>query len=1232
MKLEPVPIGKRVNATYLKHPVQRPEIDALKQALGKLLASVQESETEEHNKTLIRDFLKEAHYQGVGAINTKDRADLVIHTTPEATSAVGVIIEVKRPSNTAEMITEEDPNRKALQELVLYYLRERVTLKNLSVKHLIITNIHKWYFFDAADVERTFGKSKALVKSFKAFEAKKLAVQKTSDFYTEIVSPFIDQSDACLPATPVDLRDYAEAASCKPGDPAEKKLIPLCKLLSPQHLLKLAFANDNNSLDDRFYAELLHLLGLNEVKRKAKTLIERKPKEERNAGSLLEGTITQLEARGSTAYLPTPHTYGETEEEITFAVALELTLTWINRLLFLKLLESQLTGYLQGRGDARFLRPGSIQSFDELDALFFQVLNRPLAQRKGAAAKKHAHIPYLNSTLFEPTPLERATLYISNLDQSAQLPALSGTVLRDEGGKRVTGELPIIDYLLRFLDSYNFASERGAEIDEARRTLINPPVLGLIFEKINGYRDGSYFTPGSITMAMCRTAIRSAVVQRFASTDEFSGVSSLDEVSERIDVSSPEDRRLANRIIDSLRVVDPAVGSGHFLVSALNEILAIKSELGVLCYRDGKAVRWFTAHVDNDELTIVDDDSGDVFSYFLNEKGQPPKERQRLQEALFHEKRRIIENCLFGVDINVNSAKICRLRLWIELLKHAYYTAESGYTELETLPNIDINIKVGDSLASQYSIDSNLGPGSEFTAKEVKLLRETVAGYRGAKNPHAKQEHLQLIQVLKTKARSGLATAHPVAQKLHQRESKLGKLANQKEMFALDKKTASARKKTMEKLRSEIKALRAELDALRQRASVQGAFEWRLEFPELLSDDGNFVGFDVVVTNPPYISALEMAREMPDDVRDFYKANYRTAKGAVDIYVLFFERAIQLLRPHGAAALISPNKFLSASYGAALRDLVRAEVRLEQLVDYSDVRVFKEASVYPIVTYFSKAPQEDHPVFRGKHVDGEPPTHLDRVEASLLDLLPKRIWGFLLNDRIELVAKLVHQCVPLSQAGTINATSTAGEADAYHKLIHQGATGYKLINTGTIDPWTCLWGKRELRDKGKLYLEPRLPDDSDEISKNRHELYGAPKIVFAKSALRTEAFYDAKGEYASINTNCMHSFTKDYDPRYILAWLHTRLFQYIFGCYFDAVRMSGGYLPYTAPNLRAMCIKTASEKQQAEVVKIVEKILKAKKTDPTADVSDREQEIDQWFYGAFDLNADEVAKASAVWQ
>ncbi len=252
------------------------------------------------------------------------------------------------------------------------------------------------------------------------------------------------------------------------------------------------------------------------------------------------------------------------------------------------------------------------------------------------------------------------------------------------------GQLPVLDYLFKFLNSYDFTSIKEAQNKKEQDQLINASVLGLIFEKINGYKDGSFFTPGKITMYMAEKAVQSTVITKINQTMGWH-CKTISEIQIRTQDFgfSMENRNKISQAIDSLKVLDPAVGSGHFLVSVLNELIAIKSQLRVLFDANGKILNDVQCLVVNDEL-IVQDINGDRFKYSTKEPGT-----LRIQKALFNQKRTIIENCLYGVDINPNSVNICRLRLWIELLKDAYYS-ETG--SLTTLPNIDINIKVGDSL------------------------------------------------------------------------------------------------------------------------------------------------------------------------------------------------------------------------------------------------------------------------------------------------------------------------------------------------------------------------------------------------------------------------------------------------------------------------------------------------------------------------------------------------------
>jgi len=213
------------------------------------------------------------------------------------------------------------------------------------------------------------------------------------------------------------------------------------------------------------------------------------------------------------------------------------------------------------------------------------------------------NVPYLNSSLFDLTETEKSCLRISGLKETA-IELFSATVLKDRMGTKRKGSINTLRYIFEFLDTYDFSSEGSEEIQEENKTLISASVLGLIFEKINGYRDGSYFTPGFITTYICHETIRQVVIDKFIEAKEWK-VCSFDELKNYIDNKSIVGLQEANNIINNITICDPAVGSGHFLVSALNEIIAIKSELGLLADSKGVRLKNYTAEVVNDELDFT---------------------------------------------------------------------------------------------------------------------------------------------------------------------------------------------------------------------------------------------------------------------------------------------------------------------------------------------------------------------------------------------------------------------------------------------------------------------------------------------------------------------------------------------------------------------------------------------------------------------------------------------------
>ena len=925
-----------LNKAFLKVKISRNNIKKFQENLSKLLEQINESESEEFHKNLIADSLKNTYYSGNYFINTKGRNDLVIHNGKDATSNVGVILETKKPNNKSEMLKVDNLNTKALQELVLYFMRDRINNKNLEIKYLIATNIYEWFIFDASSFEKAFIENTAFLKQFNDFEAGRLSSKKTDFFYKEIAQPAITTIEKSITFTHFDLREYVEILN-NPLPENEHQLIALFKLLSPEHLLKLPFANDSNTLDKGFYSELLHIIGLTETKQGNKKVIERQKISQRNNGSLLENAILQLDSLDKISRLSKPEQFGENSEDILFNIGLELAITWINRILFLKLLEAQLIKYHKNDKSFSFLNLEKIKNYEDINSLFFSVLARKPAERNPKLQQIFTQVPYLNSSLFEPTELEQITIFISNL-RDEKLPLFAATILKDSNGKKLTGSLNTLEYLFEFLNAYDFSSEGSEDIQEDNKRLINASVLGLIFEKINGYKDGSFFTPGFITMYMCRETILRAVVEKF---NEIKGwnCTNINDLYEKI-----TNKQEANQIINSLKICDPAVGSGHFLVSALNEIIAIKSELKILLDRQGKTLRDYQVEVVNDELVITDDDN------ILFEYNPKSKESQRIQETLFHEKQTIIENCLFGVDINPNSVKICRLRLWIELLKNAYYKAESNYTELETLPNIDINIKCGNSLISRFGLDADLRQALKKKQYSIDNYRHAVQTYRNAENKEQKREMERIINDIKGNFKIILQGIDPQKTKLRKLEGELYNLENQTLLFEETKAEKKAREKKIIKLNNEIDKLQAEIEDIESGKIYENALEWRFEFPEVLNDEGVFVGFDVIIGNPPYIRQEEIKEFKP-----IFQQNYQCYTGIADLFVYFYELGLKLLKPKGHLTYISSNKYFRAGYGEKLRQLLTETTTIYNLIDFGDFPVFEEAIAYPSIITLSKS-------------------------------------------------------------------------------------------------------------------------------------------------------------------------------------------------------------------------------------------------------------------------------------
>ncbi|MBO4451113.1 MAG: class I SAM-dependent DNA methyltransferase [Bacteroidaceae bacterium] len=925
--------NQSIAKVYLRERPAAQEMESFRNAMQILLQRINAEESEEFNKNLVTEFFNTSIYRGREyMVNTYQRTDLAIYTQMGTHEEHPVVLfEFKGPSRP-DMVTIDDLKKKALYELVLYYIREEVNQQNTDIKHLIITNCWEYFVFEKRLFYQLFVNNKRFLKQVVDADTG----DDTKEYiYNAIIKPEVERIEHRLQFTYINLKSFPK----KINDESiinDKSFIAAYKLFSPTHLLKLPFYSDHNTLNRDFYSELLYIMGVEEVIDQNNVRKIKRLKDRRQEYSLVEQAYSKLEDYSDI----------KTDDE-RFEKALGLILTWVNRLLFLKLLESQLIRFNNDR-DARFLDFSHVKDYDVLHDLFMQVMAKPYAKRSEELKRQFPEVPYLNSSLFEMSPLEEKYFAISGI-RLGGMDLYSRTVLKNERGRRLTGRKPTLDYLFQFLNAYDFGSEKNEDDTNVRtesKTLINASVLGMIFEKINGYKDGSFYTPGYITEYICNKTIRRAIIDKFNEVKGWN-CENYEDLKDKIDYGQRTERNEANLIINSLKICDPAVGSGHFLVSALNEIIAIKRELGVLQDRkpDPKRIREYDIRVEYDELVVADED-GETFKYNPSQS-----ESQRIQETLFEEKRTIIENCLFGVDINPKSVEICRLRLWIELLKNAYYyRTDNGERVLQTLPNIDINIKCGNSLASSFWLNEKLD-----SSEPIKQYKKAVADYKQTSNKNAKWEIGQKITILKsTISRKLIATDKEpiVLAKLEDRYNELMETFSE-DMFGFTKAQIKERKKEIKILKEEIKQKRAKVERRKSNTifSTLNSFEWRFEFPEVLDDDGQFLGFDCVIGNPPYIS-LESLKGEVSVYNRMLKPNdspvYTTIMPHGDIYTLFVERGLYILRQGGHLSYIIPNKWEKVIYGKPLRGLF-LEKNLTHLIDFCDNQLFEDATTYTCI-------------------------------------------------------------------------------------------------------------------------------------------------------------------------------------------------------------------------------------------------------------------------------------------
>ncbi|EAJ4767146.1 class I SAM-dependent DNA methyltransferase [Campylobacter jejuni] len=1219
------------NPYYRKKQIMQNEFDIFNKALMQYLERLESSQSENEDYLVanaLSPFLTMLNFKTHIKTKQKGKSEIDLSISKDEFSKdLEVLIEAKKP-NSKEFITHTKVNSKALHETILYYFRNREY--SFSLKFIIITDFYKFYIFKISEFEELFYKNPSFKKLFEEFcNPNSLFKGNTEEFYKE-VAKLIENSKENLKGFLIDLTFLKDKQKSN-----FKNLASIYKTFHRDFLLSEFNPNDANSLNNAFYKELLYILGLCESKQNSKLIIAKSEESKEEQGTFYTAINSKL-------------------KEENFETILKLLILWLNRILFLKLIESNLVRFNDDK-NLKFLNFKKIPDFDKLSELFFEVLAKEKSTRKKS---EFAYLPYLNSSLFEKQSIEN-TLEISSLSNDLKLFYYKNTVLKDDKCKAKKGQVGLLEYLFEFLDSFDFGSDDEQSEILSQKELISSSVLGNVFEKLNGYKEGSFYTPSFITSYMCKESITKVVLDKFNAQFDLDA-KNINELKKSL---RKEDKKAQKELLNSIKICDPAVGSGHFLVSALNVMLSIYDELNLFDEE-------FYLEVQNDEILITNH-KGEFIEY---KRPKTPKDKAHLiQQELFHTKKDIIENNLFGVDINPNSCEITKLRLWIELLKHSFYQSfdDGNYHDLKTLPNIDINIKCGNSLVSYFETGKSLShyPNiKERMGKYKRIVKDYKEGFYTDKS-HINQEIKNLKISFKNfcfadKFKKEMKSFNDKCEKYSKKYGNFLAVDDENlkffvsanlTLFDFDEKEAT----------KEFANLKKEYDNIFNLESNH-PFEWRFEFPEILDDDGNFKGFDLIIGNPPYIKE--------NDNKDLFTntKKLRTYQGKMDIWYHFVGRGFDILKNNGYLAFIATNNWVTNSGAKKLRNIVLEESQILSLVDFSSFMVFDSASIQTMIMQFQKIKPPKNYEFHFAKITTQTPIYEDALsllknektqnnEILSINLTPKKFIDKTLNftksDYEELFNKIQKYGKFYLEESEVAQGIVPAIDEAF--VIKDKNVFSKNEQCFIKEYYTGLSGKfySSFTDKYLIYLSNKnysgnlddLPNLKQHFQKYKEILkeskikYKTPnKPYFYLHREREEKFFKKGEEKIISQVRCIepifvYSNENFYGSRALFFIQTCRInLKYLTGVLNSKLiafwlkhkgKIQGNLFKIDKEpllNIPIVNINSKNEKLANKLISLVDEILKAKEQDKNANTQELENKINSLVYKLYNLTEEEI--------
>ena len=791
-----------------------------------------------------------------------------------------------------------------------------------------------------------------------------------------------------------------------------------------------------------------------------------------------------------------------------------------------------------------------------LEPLFFELLNTSANRRKDKYINDefYKQIPYLNGGLFSP---HTDDLY--RYDKINQCGTFGLVTIPDEWFKRLYG----------ILSQYNFTVDENTSYDI--ELSIDPEMLGRIFENLlaeinpetgeNAKKStGSFYTPRDIVDYMVDNSILEYLkVKTEIEESKLKALISYSKEDDELALFSNNEKKSIINALYTITVLDPACGSGAFPIGMLQKIVYILQEI------DPQAKLWFDKATENVSILIKKEFEKKFNAGSLD----------------YIRKLSVIQNSIFGVDIQPIAVEIARLRCFLSLVIEEKVYDDEPNRGINPLPNLDFKFVIANSLMHLPEESDKI---KRISDRQISIFE--------------KQDHIDQLKAVRDEYFSATDSETKV-------ELKLAFSEIQKLMFqtTLDlSKMASARYQALFQWKPFSNEMTPWFDA-----------EWMFGIKD---------GFDIVIGNPPYLDSENMVNSGLSGLREHISQTYKYCKGNWDIYIAFFEKGYTLLAQQGILVYITPDKWLSRPFGEKLRINLLPNIKS---IYQSGRDVFDSALVDSIVTLVSKSESLTLEVRKEIQREGITTKMIDKSyfkEVSNLDII--------FSDHFEIIRKIEEGTILLKTiANCENACATADcyklkefiyEKDNYGEVQ---PSEFKIINTGTVGRFASRWGYQEMRYLKDKYLYPVV--DREQFLSNFNNSYGekAKKIkIIIKGLTLLDACLDIDGSIIPGKSTLLIS--SDINLLYLLLGIiNSKLAMFYIQEKYASSSYNGG-INFNKEMINNFPIKKCNEERYNKIQELSKEIVKVKSNYYYENTDDLEAEIDRIVYEIYELSDEEI--------